>query len=88
MDGAPPSNYAKCLAGVIIISSIRYCHLQPNIVSYVNTHTMPSTNTQIGLPVTTLVMKIGLPEMVYPQICPGIVFSFSYSVRCYYRSTR
>ena len=33
-----------------------------------------TTTTQIGLPVTTLVMKIALPEMVYPQICPGMVF--------------
>ena len=35
---------------------------------------MKSTTTQIGLPVTTLVMKIGLPKMVYPEICPGMVF--------------
>ena len=29
---------------------------------------------QIDLPVTALVMKIGLLEMVYLQICPGMDF--------------
>ena len=33
-----------------------------------------TTTTQIGQPVTTLVMKIGLLRMVYPEICPGMVF--------------
>ena len=33
-----------------------------------------TTTTQIGQPVTTLVMKISLLRMVYPGICPGMVF--------------
>ena len=33
-----------------------------------------TTTTQIGQPVTTLVMKIDLLKMVYPEICPGMVF--------------
>ena len=39
-----------------------------------------------------LVLKIGLPgtsfDGIHTEICPNIVFSFSYSAGCYYRCTR
>ena len=33
---------------------------------------MKSTTTDTCLPVTTFAIKIGLPKMVYTQICPGM----------------
>ena len=72
-----PPKYAKCLAGIITIinslwpSTTKHCV----ICKHTPKPTMKSTTTtQIGLPVTTTVMKIELPKMDHPEICPGIVF--------------
>ena len=69
----PQSN--QCLAGVITIISSLWPSTTKHCVTCEHTPkpSMKST-TQIGLPVTILVMKIGLPKMAHPEICPDMVF--------------
>ena len=75
-----PPEYAKCLAGVLTIISSLWPSTTKHCVICKHTPKLSmksTTTTQIGLPVTTLVMKIGLPKMVYPEICSGMIFIFS-----------
>ena len=69
-----PPKYAKCLAGVITIINPLWPCTTKHCVMCKHTTMKSTITTQIGLPVTTTVMKINLPKMDHPEICPGMVF--------------